>query len=96
MWRAHLLTFKTHILPPKMSFLSSQLTTLYSGIAYRLRLLRVDDRLSDGKRAALEADLEAMRRTVAEIALSARTDDEKIDALANCIYRMNVEQTGLA
>ena len=79
-----------------MSYISSQANTVYSAISYRRELLRVDKAVSQMRREALEADLGSMRRTVAEIVSSVRTDAEKISALEGCIRRMNVEQIGLA
>lgn len=69
--------------------------TLDNSIRYRLNMLDIDKEISNSRRNSCKDELQKIANRVWAIVASSKSDDDKVKALQECIYKMNLEQTGV-
>ena len=69
--------------------------TLDNSIQYRLKMLDIDKDISPHRRNSCKDELRQMEERVYKIVQTRDSDENKVKALQQCIFKMNLEQIGV-
>ena len=69
--------------------------TLENSIQYRLKMLDIDKDILPHRCNSCKDELRLMEERVHKIVQTSDSDENKVKALQQCIYEMNLAQTGV-